>query len=146
MDRTGTSSRLLTARLLAVCVVVFGLFLMHGSPTAAADGCHGAMTGSMPMAHAVPAAVGPHAEHPATGHPGHLADASPMTSAGMDGTLCVSTPAQQSLPLPAVGALAIVVFAGWEPLGRRLAAAVTRWRGPPREGRGVLLHVCVART
>jgi hypothetical protein len=143
MDRTETASRPLTARLLAVCVVVFGLFLMHGSPTAAADGCHGAVTGSMPMAQSAPAAMGSHEEAPATGH---FADTSHMTSVGMEGTLCVSTPAHQTPPLPTVGALAVVVFVGCEPLGRRLAADVTRWRGPPRDGRGVLLRVCVART
>ncbi|MFI6564302.1 hypothetical protein [Streptomyces sp. NPDC050534] len=36
-DRRGTS------RLLAVCAVLFGLFLMHGTPATAAEGCHGAM-------------------------------------------------------------------------------------------------------
>ncbi|MFD8544218.1 hypothetical protein [Streptomyces sp. NPDC059649] len=143
MDRTGTSSRPLAARLLAVCAVVLGLFLMHGSPAAAADGCHGAMAGAMPMTQAAPAAMGSPATAPSAGH---FAAAPHLTPVGMDGTLCVSTRAQSSPPLPAVGVPAVMVVTAWEPLGRRLAAAVARWRGPPEGGRGVLLRVCVART
>lgn len=143
MDRTGTPSRPPVARLMAVCAVLVGLFLMHGSPASAAGGCHGAMAGALPGAHGAPGASGSHAEALPTGH---RTDSSPLTSSGPTGTLCVSTPAQQSLPLPALGALAVVGLAGWEPLGRRLTAAVTRWRGPPRGGRGVLLRVCVTRT
>ncbi|MER6924743.1 hypothetical protein ABT314_38445, partial [Streptomyces spiralis] len=39
------------ARLLAVCAVLFGLFLMHGAPATAAEGCHGAMsdTAALPL-------------------------------------------------------------------------------------------------
>ncbi len=146
MDRTGTPSRPSVARLMAVCVVLVGLFLMHGSPASAAGGCHGAMAGAMPGAHGAhgaPAASGSHAEALPTGH---RTDSSPLASSGPTGTLCVSTPAQQSLPLPALGALAAGGLGVWDSLGRRLTAAVTRWRGPPRGGRGVLLRVCVTRT
>lgn len=34
------------ARLLTVCAVLFGLFLMHGSPASAAEGCHGSICGT----------------------------------------------------------------------------------------------------
>ncbi|WP_405945099.1 hypothetical protein [Streptomyces sp. NBC_00932] len=37
-----------TARLAAVCAVLFGLFLMHGAPASAAGGCHGSLP-SLPM-------------------------------------------------------------------------------------------------
>ncbi|MFF4954290.1 hypothetical protein [Streptomyces chattanoogensis] len=146
MHRTATSGRPLTARLLAVCAVVAGLFLMHGSPAAAVGGCHGATAGSPRMTHA-PATKGAQAEAPPAGHVAGLSHSAPhLGSAGMDGTLCVSTPAHPSPTLPAAGALAAVVGAAWGPLGRRLAAVVTRWRGPPGEGREVLLRVGVART
>ncbi|WP_157878487.1 hypothetical protein [Streptomyces chattanoogensis] len=146
MHRTATSSRPLTARLLAVCAVVAGLFLMHGSPAAAAGGCHGTTAGSPPMTQA-PAAMSVHADAPSAGHFAGSPHAAPyLGPAGTDGTLCVSTPAHPSPVPPAAGALAVVACAAWEPLGRRLAAVVTRWRGPPGEGRGVLLRVGVART
>ncbi|AOP48624.1 hypothetical protein SL103_22430 [Streptomyces lydicus] len=136
------------ARLLAVCVVLLGLFLMHGSPASAAGGCHGAMAGSMagsmPGAHGAPAVSGSHAEAFPTGH---RADSSPPTSSAAAGTLCVSTPAHPSPSLPALGAPAAVDLGACGALGcGLLTAAVTRWRGPPRDGRGVLLRVCVTRT
>jgi hypothetical protein len=144
MDRTATSRRPLTARLLAVCALVVGLFLMHGMPMAAADGCHGMTATSMSMPQTAPAAMASHAPGSATGH---LAEDVPhVSSVGMDGTLCVSTPAHEPLSVAAVGALALVVFAAWTPHGRRSVTGGMRWRGPPGGGRGMLLRVCVART
>ncbi len=142
MDRTASPTRPVTARLLAVCAMVFALFLMHGMPTAAAGGCHAAMAARTPMPQSPPPVK---VSHAGTQAAGHFADASHMTAAGLNGTLCVATPAHQRPSAP-VGAAAVVGFAGCEPPGRRFAAGGTRWRGPPGGGRGVLLRVCVART
>ncbi|MGV9625726.1 hypothetical protein ACWDTB_03960, partial [Streptomyces sp. NPDC003487] len=60
---SGHASRRGIARLLAVCAVLFGLFLMHGAPATAAEGCHGAMStmaASMTGGHD---AAAPHATH-----------------------------------------------------------------------------------
>src|SRR5690606_18450570 len=39
----GAAGRRGSARLVAACVLLLGLFLMHGAPATAAEGCHGAM-------------------------------------------------------------------------------------------------------
>ena len=154
-----------TARLLAVCAVLFGLFLMHGAPSTAAEGCHGGMgaaggsttTGmaDTPMTGVANAPItGAHHAAMASSAPPFVDAASGPTmrgaaSSGMPGTLCVSTPAHDRIPLPASGLLAVtgalaVVLSG--PAGLRAAAGGTGRRGPPTGGRGLLLQVCVART
>ncbi|MFF2507712.1 hypothetical protein ACFVTY_30700 [Streptomyces sp. NPDC058067] len=132
------------AQLLAVCTVLFGLFLMHGAPTAAAGGCHGAMptTTASPMAESHDAAVTTMAAH------APIPAARVMDSAGMPGVLCVSTPAHERTPLPAPGLLGVVgiaVLALATP-ARRAAVGGTGRRAPPGSGRELLLKVCVART
>ncbi|MFD5583629.1 hypothetical protein ACFWII_07475 [Streptomyces sp. NPDC127063] len=145
---SGHASRRGIARLLAVCAVLFGLFLMHGAPATAAEGCHGAMStmaASMTGGHD---AAAPHATHAPGAHGAgpavRAADAS-----GMAGALCVSTPAHERTHLPAPGLLGLAgaaVFAPWV-LGRlRAAAGGTGRRGPPGGGRDLLLQVCTART
>ncbi|MET8950507.1 hypothetical protein ACWEO4_04730 [Streptomyces sp. NPDC004393] len=135
-------------RLLAVCAVLFGLFLMHGAPTTAAEGCHGAMpamaasppTGGHDPAAMTTAVPPAHGSAPAV----RAADTS-----GMPGMLCVSTPAQERTPLPAPGLLAVAGAGGlalWTPARLRAAAAGTGRRGPPDCGRDLLLQVCIART
>ncbi|MFE7168217.1 hypothetical protein [Streptomyces sp. NPDC057616] len=153
-----------TARLLAVCAVLFGLFLMHGAPSTAAEGCHGAMgaaggttTGmaGTPMTGVANAPVaGGHHTAMASSTPPVVDAASGPTmrgaaSSGMPGTLCVSTPAHDRIPLPASGLLAVtgaLAVVLWGPAGLRAAAGGTGRRGPPTGGRGLLLQVCVART
>ncbi|MFE3032468.1 hypothetical protein ACFXKY_12540 [Streptomyces canus] len=146
--RSGHASRRGIARLLALCAVLFGLFLMHGAPATAAEGCHGAMStmAAPPMTGGHDAALlAPHA--PAAPGPGLAARAADL--AGMPGALCVSTPAHERTPLPAPGLLAV---AGAAPLAlctltRQWAAAGGRGRrGPPDGGRDLLLQMCVART
>ncbi|MEU3241763.1 MULTISPECIES: hypothetical protein [unclassified Streptomyces] len=136
-------------RLLAVCAVLFGLFLMHGAPATAAGGCHGSMpatSSSMSGGHDLAPAAMRHAA-PDTHQPGlslRHADAS-----GMSGELCVSTPAPKRIPLPAPGLLAVAavaVSAFWMPAGLRAAISRTGRRGPPTGGRDLLLQACVART
>ncbi|MFF7969786.1 hypothetical protein [Streptomyces sp. NPDC007905] len=139
-----------TARLLALCAVLLGLFLMHGAPATAADGCHGA----------VGAAASVH-----EGHEGHEVQAFPKVSdrallphadgaqahavKGMSshGTMCVAIPAQNDIPVPVaplVGVAALAVLAAWA-LRWAWNPDGTRRRGPPG-GRGLLLQVCIART
>ena len=129
--------RLGGARLLSLCAILLGLFLMHGSPAAAVDGCHGrAASDGHPSA--------PASTESARTQPGTLRAADDMSG---HGTLCVATPAEQRIPLPvapltvlfALAALAAwAVHRAWRPGG-------TGRRGPPG-GRGLLLQVCIART
>ena len=156
-----------TARLLTVCAVLFGLFLMHGAPSTAAEGCHGGMgmgaaggstTAGMagtPMTGVANAPIaGAHHAAMASSTPPVVDAASGPTmrgaaSSGMPGTLCVSTPAHDRIPLPASGLLAVtgaLAVVLWGPAGLRAAAGGTGRRGPPAGGRGLLLQVCVART
>ncbi len=133
------------ARLLAVCAVLFGLFLMHGAPATAAEGCHGAMTAASPMTSGHNAAL--FTAHAPPGHgPGPAVRAADVS--GMPGTLCVSTPAHERAPLPAPGLLAAAgaaVLALWTLTRLRAAAGESGRRGPPDGGRHLLLQVCIAR-
>lgn len=133
-----------TARLLALCAVLFGLFLMHGAPATAAEGCHGAIS--------VPAEMrdhlhgGPSAMAPGTMHPGpHQASVGPTMHAT---TTCVSTPPRAATPLTTPGLLAIVAVVTFLLLagGHRSPGQVKRRGPPPPGGRSMLLRVCVART
>ncbi|MER5749236.1 hypothetical protein [Streptomyces sp. NPDC002088] len=136
------------ARLLAVCAVLFGLFLMHGAPVTAAGGCHGAMpamSSPMPDGHDVAAATMAHA--PDAHQPG--LSVRHVDAPGMSGVLCVSTPASKRVPLPAPGLIAmaaVAVLAVWMPAELRAAAGRMGRRGPPSGGRDLLLQVCIART
>ncbi|MDQ0991452.1 hypothetical protein [Streptomyces sp. V3I7] len=60
--RTERSHRQAGAWPAVVCAVLFGLFLMHGTPSAAAEGCHTGMSLSVAP---VPAGAAAHAEHSA---------------------------------------------------------------------------------
>lgn len=139
------------ARLMAVCTVLFGLFLMHGAPATAANGCHDAvpmstsMSGEHAAAHgggASAAAMAPMAEKRST-HAG-----SPIVF-GEHGAQCVATPVRDRLSLPSpwlLAVTAVVSLCAWAPAGRRVAAGGAVRRGPPGGGRTVLLRVGVART
>ncbi|WP_328323689.1 MULTISPECIES: hypothetical protein [unclassified Streptomyces] len=163
-----------TARLVVVCGVLFGLFLMHGAPATAAGGCHGslssvsmnaamtggtdtamtggtnpAMTGgadaAMPRGHG-DAAMAPAAVRPVTAHPGPAFRAG--TGPGEHGAVCVSTPARdRSLFGPAgLSGLAVLALLAVRPLRvRPVLLGGTGRRGPPASGRSLLLRVCVAR-
>lgn len=136
------------ARLLSVCAVLCGLFLMHGAPATAAEGCHGAMSA---VAHA-PMTGGHDAAGMLSAPPAAHGSAPAMRAAGlpgMSGTLCVSTPAHERSPLPAPGPSAVAgaaVLVLWGQARLRAAAGGTGRRGPPPGGRELLLQVCVART
>jgi hypothetical protein len=136
------------ARLLAVCALLFGLFLMHGAPATAAEGCHGAMPAiaAAPMAVGHDAAAMPAAAPIAHGSGPAVSTAAPS---GMSGTLCVSTPAHERIPLSAPGLLSVAgagVLALWALALLRAAACGTGRRGPPVGGRDRLLQVGIART
>jgi hypothetical protein len=131
------------SRLLVLCAVLFGLFLMHGAPATAAEGCHGATSAPTGM-HDGPAAM-ESATAPVMTHPG--VQRASGTSV-MDGEMCVSTPARGGIPLPAGGLLIVsAVLAALFLTVRLLTPGRTGRRGPPPPGgRSLLLQVCIART
>ncbi|MFJ8023612.1 hypothetical protein [Streptomyces sp. NPDC096311] len=143
---SGHAGRWGIARLLAVCAVLFGLFLMHGSPASAAEGCHGSMPAPAPMPTGHDASPMTTAHAPATHHPGPALQAA--GAAGMPGALCMATPAHERIPLPAPGLLsmaAVTVPAASTPVRLR-ALGGSGLRGPPAGGRDHLLKACIART
>ncbi|WP_406385807.1 hypothetical protein [Streptomyces sp. NBC_01618] len=131
------------SRLLVLCAVLCGLFLMHGAPASAAEGCHGgqAVTSQPPMSMATGAA---HTAHTAVPEE-HSIPRVDAAVTGMNGESCVSTHARDRL-LPLLMALGLVILAVWV-LGRlRPAVRGPARRGPPLAGSELLLQVCVART
>ncbi|MGW6151707.1 hypothetical protein ACWFRM_01025 [Streptomyces sp. NPDC055144] len=133
------------ARLLALCAVLLGLFLMHGAPANAAEGCHGAIS--------APAALS--TEHAGTAMAStpssvmtHAAAQQASAMSVMGGAMCLSTPARDFTTLQVVGLMAVVaVLAVLPVVGRPVALGRTGRRGPPTPGgRSLLLQVCVART
>jgi hypothetical protein len=149
---TGQARRRGTTRLLALYAVLLGLFLMHGAPASAAEGCHGAMSAaaSMPENHhtAEMTSTPPAAGVSATSSTALLSGAPHASTSAMDGTMCVSTPARDRVPLPMSGLVAVVAVLAAGFLGSRpLALGRTGRRGPPPlGGRNLLLQVCIART
>ncbi|MFE6666571.1 hypothetical protein ACFVFH_23795 [Streptomyces sp. NPDC057697] len=129
-----------TFRLFVLCAVLSGLFLMHGAPASAAEGCHDAM------------AVTASASVPPTTTAGHSAAPGghgPALAAGArseaDGGSCVFTQARDRvLPLPAAPGPALPAVR--ELAGHRSAVHGPERRGPPFAGRDLLLQVGVART
>ncbi|MFD7341282.1 hypothetical protein ACFV98_35670 [Streptomyces violascens] len=143
---SGPAGRRGIARLLAVCAVLFGLFLMHGSPASAAEGCHGFMSAPAPMPAGHAASPMTTAHEPATHHPGLALRAA--GAAGMAGALCVATSAHERIPLPAPGLLAVAavtVAAAWTPAQLGALGGSGGLRGPPTDGRDHLLQACIAR-
>ncbi|GGS80551.1 hypothetical protein [Streptomyces cinerochromogenes] len=145
---SGHAGRRGIARLLAVCAVLVGLFLMHGSPVSAADGCHGSThapaPASMRAGHDASLTVTAHT--PAAYLPGPVLKG-PGT-AGTPGVLCVATVAHERIPLSAPGLLAVAALAvppAWAP-ARLRAPGASGLRGPPTGGRDHLLRACIART
>ncbi|WP_371793269.1 hypothetical protein OG285_34315 [Streptomyces sp. NBC_01471] len=143
-----------TARLAAVCAVLFGLFLMHGAPASAAGGCHGSLSMGAAMhgdhgdhGDHGGSAMAPAGVHPIAVHPGPAVRAG--TEPGTRGAVCVSTPARDRTllgPAGLSGGLAVLALvAARSSVGRPLLPGRTGRRGPPRSGRSLLLQVCVAR-
>lgn len=148
---SGHAHRSGMARLLAVCALLFGLFAMHGLPASAADGCHRQMAATLTLATAdgmAPAS----AEHAVAAHADALSSGAQLhhgAEAKPGGSLCVSTLGRDRLALTAVALFAVVALwsmTGALMPGRVAAFLVRRRRGPPRAGRSLLHHVCVART
>ncbi|MET9921619.1 hypothetical protein ABZZ04_31770 [Streptomyces sp. NPDC006435] len=143
MDR-GTTRAPGVSRLLVLCAVLCGLFLMHGAPVGAAGGCHDAMTTAPEPSGPLPAAPMEMAGHAAAQHgevPVRAAEGLPSAS----GESCVFTQARDRV-LPLLLALGLVVLAARGVAGRRAAVRGPERRGPPFGGRDLLLQVCVART
>ncbi|MBP0455413.1 hypothetical protein J5Y04_38720 [Kitasatospora sp. RG8] len=140
------------ARLLLLCALLAGLFLMHGSPTSA-GGCHrGPEPAAALTAPAAPPAPAPAAAHVAAQHHGGP-DAAPGLTAprthddGRPAVSCVSTRDRDGAALPAPGpyALAATALPPAALAGPRRRPADGP-RAPPAAGRGLLLRKCVART
>lgn len=133
-----------TSRLLVLCALLLGLFLMHGSPAAATEGCH---TGAAAMPAMAPISAGLHADgmeqtphvHAATG----LADHEGSTEG-----LCVSAPVRGQVVVPAALLLALIPLTVTGLLWPAQIAGVFTGlrRGPPQAGRNLLHQVCIART
>lgn len=127
----GTASAGAMARLLTVCAVLIGLFLMHGLP---AQAC--------PAGTAMSAVTTGHAEHPVLGLGAHGDQAA-------HGTPCVFTPAPRGidamLTLLLLLASAVVLVSPPRPalVGDRHPR---RHRAPPRTGEQLLTRLCVSRT
>ncbi|MET8170191.1 hypothetical protein ABZT34_39175 [Streptomyces sp. NPDC005329] len=131
------------ARLLMVCALLLGLFLMHGSPASAAEGCHGVVSPSPAMAGHDHAAF--NQAVPTAGH-GRAALAALTPTSGAQ---CVSTPAPERITVPTPGLVAIAALSALAAalLGRmRAAGGRIGRRGPPDGGRDLLLRACIART
>ncbi|MGW4385504.1 hypothetical protein [Streptomyces sp. NPDC004685] len=146
MTGTSTARRRGMARLLTLCAVLFGLFLMHGAPATAAEGCHGAMAAAAPMSEGHADAAMEFATPPAMTH---VSGPQASQARVMDGTTCVSTPARDLNPLPTGGLMAVVAVLATAAflVGRPVALGRTGRRGPPSPGgRSLLLQVCIART
>ncbi|MCX4878273.1 hypothetical protein [Streptomyces sp. NBC_00847] len=148
---SGQVSRPGMARLIGVCALLLGLFLMHGAPATAAEGCHGAMpsaTAHMPGSHAVSTMTT--ARTRATAQSAPVASvAQAADGSGLHGELCLSTAAQERNPLSAPALLtasAVAVPAAWSPAPLLAATSRARRRGPPAGGRDLLNQVCIART
>lgn len=156
MAGVGAAGRRGVARLLLVCAVLAGLFLMHGAPATAAAGCHADAS----VLGAVPAdGGGPMASHGSGTAPRRPAAVSRTGSAGthgaratvpmaVHGATCVSTPARARGPLPVKASTTSQVVADAPVLAGRAAPVGRRWRRgpPPPGGRDLLLRVGVART
>ncbi|MEU0396938.1 hypothetical protein ABZ208_29930 [Streptomyces sp. NPDC006208] len=144
-NSTGNGSSA-AARLLAVCALLAGLFLMHGSP-AAAEGCHGDAAGAASPASM---AVAPHHAMSTSALPVAGGSTGPAVHADMPSpayhAVCVSTPAHGPVLMPALAVLALVGTAAmWVLTGRTTGLSAARRRAPPG-GRPLLLQVCIART
>lgn len=139
-----------TARLVAVCAVLAGLFFMHGLP---APGCHGGAGVPAPsMAHSatVPAAAGePDTAAGVMATPASRSPVAEVGSAGGLGALCVSTP-----PPPGwAGLLALLLGVSVVGLaramnspGRATSPRNQRLRAPPMAGSALLMSLCLSRT
>jgi hypothetical protein len=142
-----TTPRPATARLLTVCGLLLGLFLMHGAPVAA-GGCHDDMTRAV----AAPGMASPHHADTApavvaarTGGP----SAAPGQADPRGGAACLSTPAHGRVALAApllTAVLSPALLAGAGAPGRATGVAERRRRGPPAAGRSLLHQVGISRT
>jgi predicted MFS family arabinose efflux permease len=129
--------------------VLLGLFLMHGGPAAADGGCHGAMPATAPMRHtpattAMQQTSATHAPDHSRAAAGH--QAAVYADGSMRGALCQATTPRPGIPLPPLGAVAVVLPAVVPLPWARQRPGRSRRRGPPGGGRDLLLQVCVART
>lgn len=134
-----------TARLVAVCAVLAGLFFMHGLP---AQHCSGGVEGSAPMM-TYPATVAAAVVDPGKAASDMAPSANRSLTQSASGAVCVSTP-----PPPGwAGLLALLLGIGALGLAIVLRSLETvtrpgnqRLRAPPLAGPALLMNLCVSRT
>lgn len=135
------------ARVVAVCAVLAGLFLMHGLAT---QECHGGTEASMSSMSAVtgdmvtPVAAMVHQPlNRSAIHSGATGGATAVASSG----LCVSTPPTSALAglLALLLALGGLVLASAVPRPNRATRLENHGRPPPLAGSALLTNLCVCR-
>jgi len=157
------------ARLVVLCGLLLGLFLMHGSPASAASGCHRPSATAMadPADSPHGGADTPHGGTAEAGTPMSMsmsmvpmatttataptdadrwAHAAPALHSGAES--CLSTQSRSTVH-PAAGPGLTLAVAAVPPLVPAAAGpgdAADGCRAPPYAGRELLLKVCVART
>ncbi|MFN2479336.1 MAG: DUF6153 family protein [Pseudonocardiaceae bacterium] len=149
MTTIATSTRAL-ARVVAVCAVLAGLFLMHGLAT---QECHGGAGASASSMSTMPAATGGVVKpveamvHGSLNGSARHSTSTDGADAAPRGGLCVSTPPTLGLAgllalLLAVGGL---VLPSAVPRPNRATPSTNHGRGPPLAGSALLMNLCVCR-
>jgi len=140
----GTVSAGAIARLLTVCALVGGLFLMHGLPAQACAGGSGMATTAMTGM----ATGGPGGQAILSGAPVHGDHAAARPAGPGHGAPCVFTPAPRGLDaLLALLLLATTAALAASARPARGAGPASRGRrAPPRAGPELLATLCVSRT
>lgn len=154
--QASTVSARAVARVVAVCAVLAGLFLMHGLATQECHGRAGTSASSMthPMA-AMPATVdGIGTSVETTAHTSLNRSSVHVTStsgadAGAPGGLCVSTPPTSGVAVLLALLLAagsVVLASAAPPANQATPQRNHRRRAPPVAGSALLMNLCVSRT
>jgi hypothetical protein len=153
---TSSPSARATARAVAVCAVLTGLFFMHGLATQKCHGGAGTSASSMthPMATMPAAASGIVKPVKAMAHASLNSSSAHVTStngadASRSGGLCVSTPPTLDLARLLALLLAIGVLVPASDVARLNLVTHSRKhrpRAPPLAGSALLINLCVCRT
>jgi hypothetical protein len=149
VNTIATSARAL-ARVVAVCAVLVGLFLMHGLAT---QECHGDMKASASSMPSMSAATGGMVTpvqtmvHPPLNSSAVHSISTDGADAGVSGGLCVSRPPASGLAglLALLLALGGLVLASAVPRPNRATRSENYGRSPPLAGSALLMNLCVCR-
>ena len=151
MNRSAYSVRA-TARLVTVCAVLAGLFIMHGLP---GQGCPSSWAPTSEMAHPAPIAAvadGPTLAAGAMAMPGRHPLTHSWSAIGADGQLgelCVATPPPSGwarLLALLLGVSVAGLAVALRPPTTAISPPSRRRRAPPQGGCTVLRYLCVSQT